>query len=92
MSPVGALQERCQSRGVAPEYRTIQVQVQVQVEDMVAMGSGSSEKEAEDAAARAMLDKLDGRAPQQQDGEIMVKSLGEFPTPIHSLSYIRDDI
>ena len=65
MSPVGALQERCQSRGVAPEYRTIQVQVQVQVEDMVAMGSGSSEKEAEDAAARAMLDKLDRRAPQQ---------------------------
>ena len=35
-NPVEALQERCQSRGVAPEYRTIQVQVQVG--DMVAMG------------------------------------------------------
>ena len=57
------------------------------------LGSGSSKKQAKHAAARAMLDKLDGRAPQQQDGEeIMLKSLGEFPTPIHSLSYIRDDL
>merc|ERR1719188_1156411 len=29
------------------------------------MGSGSSKKQAKHAAARAMLDKLDGRAPQQ---------------------------
>merc|ERR1712223_2330875 len=56
-NPVGALQERYQSRGVLPSYRV------VQFGDMSTMGSGNSKKQAKHAAARAMLDKIDGRVP-----------------------------
>ena len=36
--------------------------------DLTSTGSGSSKKQAKHAAARAMLDKLDGRVPAQ-DGQ-----------------------
>ena len=36
--------------------------------DLTATGSGSSKKQAKHRAARAMLDKLDGRVPAQ-DGQ-----------------------
>eukprot|EP00095_Tigriopus_kingsejongensis_P007331 maker-scaffold589_size129586-snap-gene-0.37 protein:Tk07331 transcript:maker-scaffold589_size129586-snap-gene-0.37-mRNA-1 annotation:"loquacious" len=71
-NPVGALQERFQSNGFLPQYRVVQADgaphcpifsYQVLVGDKVAMGSGSSKKQAKHAAARAMLDKLDGIAP-----------------------------
>ena len=42
--------------------------VQVILGDLTATGSGSSKKQAKHAAARAMLDKLDGRVPAQ-DGQ-----------------------
>jgi len=88
-NPVGALQERYQSRGVAPEYRMVQAEgashcptfsFQVFIGDMVAMGSGSSKKQAKHAAARAMLDKLDGRAPQQ-DGVQPLPPVTEISPP-----------
>merc|ERR1719511_476090 len=73
-NPVGALQERFQSRGITPQYRVVQAEgashaptfsFQVILGDLTATGSGSSKKQAKHVAARAMLDKLDGRAPQQ---------------------------
>jgi len=88
-NPVGALQERYQSRGVAPEYRMVQAEgashcptfsFQVFIGDMVAMGSGSSKKQAKHAAARAMLDKLDGRAPTQ-DGVQPLPPVTEITPP-----------
>ena len=42
--------------------------MQVILGDLTATGSGSSKKQAKHAAARAMLDKLDGRVPAQ-DGQ-----------------------
>lgn len=71
-NPVGALQERYQSRGVLPSYRVVQFEgmshnpvftYQVTIGDMSTMGSGNSKKQAKHAAARAMLDKIDGRVP-----------------------------
>merc|ERR1719414_1671949 len=44
------------------------------------MGSGSSKKQAKHAAARAMLDKLDGRAPQQ-DGVQPLPPVTEITPP-----------
>ena len=41
---------------------------QVILGDLTSTGSGSSKKQAKHAAARAMLDKLDGRVPAQ-DGQ-----------------------
>lgn len=76
-NPVGALQERFQSRGITPQYRVVQAEgashaptfsFQVILGDLTATGSGSSKKQAKHAAARAMLDKLDGRVPAQ-DGQ-----------------------
>jgi len=76
-NPVGALQERFQSRGITPTYRVVQADgashaptfsFQVILGDMTSIGSGSSKKQAKHAAARAMLDKLDGRVPAQ-DGQ-----------------------
>jgi len=76
-NPVGALQERFQSRGITPQYRVVQAEgashaptfsFQVILGDLTATGSGSSKKAAKHAAARAMLDKLDGRVPAQ-DGQ-----------------------
>lgn len=76
-NPVGALQERFQSRGITPTYRVVQAEgashaptfsFQVILGDLTSMGSGSSKKQAKHAAARAMLDKLDGRVPAQ-DGQ-----------------------
>lgn len=69
-NPVGALQERFQSRGIVPTFEIIQSEgashcptftFQVHVAEMTATGSGNSKKQAKHAAARAMLDKLDGR-------------------------------
>jgi len=88
-NPVGALQERYQSRGVAPEYRMVQAEgashcptfsFQVFIGDMVSMGSGSSKKQAKHQAARAMLDKLDGRTPTQ-DGVQPLPPVTEITPP-----------
>ena len=71
---VGALQERYQSRGITPEYRVVKVEgashaptfsFQVILDNLTSTGSGSSKKQANHAAARGMLDKLDGRVPSQ---------------------------
>lgn len=76
-NPVGALQERFQSRGINPTYRVVQAEgashaptfsFQVILGELTSAGSGSSKKQAKHAAARAMLDKLDGRIPAQ-DGQ-----------------------
>lgn len=76
-NPVGALQERFQSRGITPQYRVVQAEgashaptfsFQVILGDLTSTGSGSSKKQAKHSAARAMLDKLDGRIPAQ-DGQ-----------------------
>merc|ERR1712020_107020 len=70
-NPVGALQERFQSRGIPPTYKVIQTEgashcptftFQVYIGDMMSVGVGNSKKQA---AARNMLDKLDGREPTQ---------------------------
>ena len=50
----------------SPESVTIVVKVILG--DLTSTGSGSSKKQAKHAAARAMLDKLDGRVPAQ-DGQ-----------------------
>ena len=47
---------------------TLTVTVKVILGDLTSTGSGSSKKQAKHAAARAMLDKLDGRVPAQ-DGQ-----------------------
>ena len=95
-NPVGALQERFQSRGITPQYRVVQAEgashaptfsFQVILGDLTATGSGSSKKQAkvrerernndnnigdvQHSAARAMLDKLDGRVPAQ-DGKLCI--------------------
>ena len=71
-NPVGALQERYQSSGIFPNYRVVQVEgmshnpfftYQVNIVGMNAIGTGKSKKEAKHSAAKAMLDKLDGRVP-----------------------------
>lgn len=71
-NPVGALQERYQSRGILPFYRVVHFEgmshnpvftYQVTIGEMTAIGTGNSKKQAKHAAARAMLDKLDGRTP-----------------------------
>ena len=71
-NPVGALQERYQSRGIFPNYRVVQVEgmshnpfftYEVNIDGMNAIGTGKSKKEAKHSAAKAMLDKLDGRVP-----------------------------
>lgn len=76
-NPVGALQERFQSRGITPTYRVVQAEgashaptfsFQVILGELTSTGSGSSKRQAKHAAARAMLDKLDGRVPAQ-DGQ-----------------------
>ena len=73
-NPVGALQERFQSRGIPPNYKVVQTEgashcptftFQVYIGDMVSIGVGNSKKQAKHAAARNMLDKLDGREPSQ---------------------------
>ena len=54
-NPVGALQERFQSRGITPQYRVVQAEgashaptfsFQVILGDLTATGSGSSKKQA----------------------------------------------
>jgi len=71
-NPVGALQERYQSRGILPFYRVVHFEgmshnpvftYQVTIGEMTAIGTGNSKKQAKHAAARAMIDKLDGRTP-----------------------------
>jgi len=73
-NPVGSLQERFQSRGIPPNYKVVQTEgashcptftFQVYIGDMMAVGVGNSKKQAKHAAARNMLDKLDGREPSQ---------------------------
>ena len=73
-NPVGSLQERFQSRGIPPNYKVVQTEgashcptftFQVFIGDMMAVGVGNSKKQAKHAAARNMLDKLDGREPSQ---------------------------
>ena len=69
-NPVGALQERFQSRGINPVYHVVQAEgashcptftYQVFISDLMATGSGNSKKQSKHAAARAMLDMLDGK-------------------------------
>merc|ERR1719312_890176 len=76
-NPVGALQERFQSRGITPAYQVVQAEgashaptfsFQVILGELTSTGTGSRKKQAKHAAARAMLDKLDGRVPAQ-DGQ-----------------------
>jgi len=71
-NPIGALQERFQSRGIIPDYKFMTTDgashcptftFQVTVGDITASGSGQTKKAAKQAAAKAMLDILDGRAP-----------------------------
>ena len=71
-NPIGALQERFQARGMIPEYRFLQTDgashcpvftFEVKVGGITACGSGQTKKMAKQAAARAMLDIIDGRAP-----------------------------
>ena len=73
-NPVGALQERFQSRGIPPNYKVVQTEgashcptftFHVFIGDMMSIGVGNSKKQAKHAAARNMLDKLDGREPSQ---------------------------
>ena len=81
-NPVGALQERFQSRGITPQYRVVQAEgashaptfsFQVILGDLTATGSGSSKKQAKHSAARAMLDKLDGRVPAQDGQSVLTE-------------------
>jgi dsRNA-specific ribonuclease len=60
-NPVGALQERYQSRGILPSYQVVQFEgmshnptftYQVFIGDMAGTGSGNSKKQAKHAAAR----------------------------------------
>jgi len=86
-NPVGALQERFQSRGVTPQYKTVQVEgashaltfaLQVTLGDLTANGTGSSKKIAKHKAAQAMLDqldKLDGRKPDRDRSEDRVRKV-----------------
>lgn len=79
-NPVGALQERFQSRGITPTYRVVQAEgashaptfsFQVILGELNSTGTGSSKKQAKHAAARAMLDKLDGRVPAQDGQQLL---------------------
>jgi len=79
-NPVGALQERFQSRGITPTYRVVQAEgashaptfsYQVILGELNSTGTGSSKKQAKHAAARAMLDKLDGRVPAQDGQQLL---------------------
>ena len=69
-NPVGALQERFQSRGINPVYHVVQAEgashcptftFQVFIADLMSTGTGNSKKQAKHAAARSMLDMLDGK-------------------------------
>jgi len=71
-NPIGALQERFQSRGIIPDYKFLNTDgashcptftFQVSVGDITASGNGQTKKQAKQAAAKSMLDILDGRAP-----------------------------
>merc|ERR1719340_15551 len=71
-NPVGALQERFQSRGITPQYRVVQAEgashaptfsFQVILGDLTATGSGSSKKQAKREAAQKMIDKLKTMGP-----------------------------
>ena len=73
-NPVGALQERFQSRGMKPQYKVVKASgashaptfsFLVTMGDLTSTGSGSSKKQAKNAAAMAMLDKLDKLVPAQ---------------------------
>jgi len=76
-NPIGALQERFQSRGIIPDYKFLQTEgqshcpsftFQVTVGDITSSGNGNTKKQAKQAAAKSMLDILDGRAPSGGDG------------------------
>lgn len=75
-NPIGALQERFQSRGIIPDYKFLNTDgashcptftFQVSVGDITASGNGQTKKMAKQAAAKSMLDILDGRAPSGGD-------------------------
>jgi len=75
-NPIGALQERFQSRGIIPDYKFLNTDgashcptftFQVSVGDITASGNGQTKKQAKQAAAKSMLDILDGRAPSGGD-------------------------
>lgn len=75
-NPIGALQERFQSRGIIPDYKFLNTDgashcptftFQVTVGDITASGNGQTKKQAKQAAAKSMLDILDGRAPSGGD-------------------------
>ena len=81
-NPIGALEERFQSQGITPQYRELKAEgashtptfnFEVILGDQNSKGRGNSKKQGKEAAARAMLDKLDG----PQDGNT-VGALQEF--------------
>lgn len=84
-NPIGALQQRFQSRGIYPTYEIVKVEgpnstitfeVQVIIEDIISTGTGSSKQQAKRNAARSMLDKLDSLVPAE-DGQQPVPEISD---------------
>jgi len=87
-NPIGALQERFQSRGIIPDYKFLNTDgashcptftFQVTVGDISSQGSGQTKKQAKQSAARAMLDTLDGRAPSNGGDDNKAEDGGATP-------------
>jgi len=69
-NPIGALQDRFQSRGIIPDYKFLSTShcpftfiCQVTVGEITASGNGETKKLAKKAAAKSMLKILEDRAP-----------------------------
>jgi hypothetical protein len=96
-NPVGALQERCQGpAGGPPEYlvarpggTVFSARVSLGSHGLAATGCGATKREARHAAARALLDRLDGRAAgpkafraPRQAGDMATNSNRKFKTEL----------